>query len=169
MTDFAPAVPLTIEHETADFDCGSAAQTDWLQDHALQAQQAGTSRVFVVTPVGSPRVVAYYALAAGAVEPDEAPPRLHKGVGRHPIPVVLLTRLGVDRGVQGLGVGAAILKDAFARVSQAADVIGVRALLIHAESESARAFYEHVAEFEASPSDPLHLVLLLKDIRKALV
>ena len=93
---------------------------------------------------------------------------LRKGAGRHPIPVVLLTRLGVDVQAQGLGLGAALVRDALIRVAAAADVIGVRALLIHAESDRARAFYEHIAEFEPSPTDPLHLVLLIKDLRRAL-
>lgn len=165
---FGPVTPLTAEHETGGFDCGSEAQTTWLRRYALQAQRSGTSRVFVVIPDGSRSAVAYYALAAGAVEPAQASPRLRKGVGRHPIPVVILTRLGVDRSVQRLGLGAALVKDAFARVDRAADTIGVRALLVHAESETARAFYEHLAEFEPSPTDPLHLVLLLRDLRRAI-
>lgn len=122
----------------------------------------------MITPLDSTTVVAYYALAAGAVQPEQASVRLGRGAGRHPIPVVILTRLGVDRSLQGMGLGAAIVKDAFARVSEAADAIGVRALLIHAESETARAFYEHLAEFERSPTDPLHLILLMKDLRRAM-
>ncbi len=168
MTDFAPVAPLTAQHETDDFDCASEAQTTWLRRYGLGAQQAGTSRVFVVTPVGSNTVVAYHALAAGAVELENAPPRLRKGVGRHPIPVVILARLGVDLSAQGIGLGSAIVKDAFVRANRAADEIGVRALLIHAESETARAFYEHLAEFEQSPTDPLHLILLMKDLRKVI-
>lgn len=168
MIGFGPVVALAAKHETADFDCGSEAQTAWLRRHALQAQQAGTSRVFVVTSLGSNAVAGCYALAAGSVEPDDAPGRVRTGVGLHPVPVVLLTRLGVDRSVQGRGLGAALVKDAFVRVERAADVIGVRALLIHAESEAARASYLHLAEFEPSPSDPLHLVLLLKDLRRAI-
>lgn len=168
MTDFAPVVPLTAQHETDDFDCGSEAQTNWLRRHGFQAQQTGTSRVFVVTPVGSNTVVAYYALAAGAVEPEYASLWLRKGVGRHPIPVVILTRLGVDLSTQGIGLGSAIVKDAFARANRAADEIGVRALLIHAESEAVRAFYDHLAEFEPSPTDPLHLILFMKDLRQVI-
>lgn len=150
------------------FDCGSRAQTEWLRRYALQAQSAGTSRVYVTTAAGSPIVQGYYALAAGSVEPAEAPDRLGKGTGHHPIPVVILTRLGVDLRAQGLGLGGALVRDALVRVAAAADVIGVRALLIHAESDRARAFYEHVAEFEPSATDPLHLVLLMKDLRRAL-
>lgn len=96
LIELAPVVPLTPVHDTTAFDCGSRAQTDWLRRYALQAQSAGTSRVYVTTAAGSPVVLGYYALAAGSVEPTEAPRRLRKGTGRHPIPIVLLTRLGVD-------------------------------------------------------------------------
>jgi GNAT superfamily N-acetyltransferase len=164
----ASIVPLTPEHATSSFDCGSDAQTQWLRRHALQAQQSGSSRVYVAVEPGTDRVVGYYALAAGSVELRDATARLTKGIGRHPIPVVILTRLGVDRSAQGRGLGAALVRDALLRVHQAADVIGVRSLLIHAESDGARAFYEHLAEFEPSPTDPLHLFLLLKDLRRAL-
>ena len=165
---FVPVEPLTAGHDTAKFDCGSVAQTTWLWRHTLQAQGSGSGRVYVVSEERASRVIGYYALAAGSVAPGAATARLAKGVGRHPIPVVILTRLGVDVAAQGRGVGAALLRDALLRVDQAADIIGIRALLIHAESERARAFYEHLAEFDPSPSDPLHLALLLKDLRRAL-
>ncbi len=124
--------------------------------------------MYVVTALDSTRVLGYYALAAGSIEPADATARLARGLGRHAIPVVVLTRLGVDVSAQGGMLGAALLRDALLRVDQAADVIGVRGLLVHAESDSARAFYEHVAEFEATPTDRLNLVLLLKDLRRAL-
>ena len=165
---FGAIVPLAAAHETAEFECGSDAQTRWLRRHALQAQQSGSSRVYVVTEPASVRIVGYDALAAGSVEPTEATPRLARGLGRDPIPVVVLTRLGVDVSMQGRGLGAALLRDALLRVDQGADVIGVRALLVHADSPRARNFYEHLAEFGASASDPLHLVLLMKDLRRAL-
>lgn len=168
MAAFAPVAPLAPAHDTTTFDCGSKAQTEWLRRFGMQAQSAGTSRVYVTTAPASAIVLGYYALAAGSVEPAEASGRLQKGIGRHPIPVVLLTRLGVDVRVQGLGLGAALVRDALLRVVVAADVIGVRALLIHAESDRARAFYEHIAEFEPSPSDPFHLILLMKDLHRAL-
>ncbi len=168
MPQIAPVVPLTAAHDTTTFDCGSRAQTEWLRRYALQAQSAGTSRVYVTTAPVSPVVLGYYALAAGSVEPAEAPDRLQKGTSRHSIPVVLLTRLGVDVRAQRLGLGAALVRDALLRVAAAADVIGVRALLIHAESDRARGFYEHLGEFERSPTDPLHLILLMKDLRRSL-
>lgn len=165
MSRYSAATPLTPEHETEAFDCGSSAQTEWLRKHALQAQQAGTSRVYVVCRAERQRVVAYHALAAGSVESERAPERVRRGTGHYPIPVIVLTRLGVDVEEQGKGLGKALIKDALQRVATASSEIGIRALLIHAESEEARAFYLHVAEFEASPTDPLHLFLLMKDLK----
>jgi GNAT superfamily N-acetyltransferase len=159
---------LTPEHETGLFDCGSSAQTEWLRRHALPAQGAGTARVYVSCPVGEGRVVGYYALAAGSVAHEAAPPRVVRGVGRHAIPVILLTRLGVDGTEQGHGLGRALLRDGLLRVAAAAEVIGARALLIHAETENAKGFYVRVADFEASPTDPLHLYLLMKDLRASI-
>jgi GNAT superfamily N-acetyltransferase len=166
--DFTSPVPLSDEHELDAFDCGSDAQSEWLRRYARQAQAAGTSRIYVATRPGPLAVVGYYALAAGSVEPADAPDRLLKGAGRYPVPVVLMARLGVDRTAQGLGLGQSLVIDALSRIVQAADVIGVRALLVHAESEEARQFYLHLAEFESSPTDPLHLMLLMKDLRAAL-
>lgn len=167
MPGFASPVPLGPEHDLDDFDCGSPAQTEWLSRHARQAQAAGTARVYVSVRAGTASVVGYYALAAASVAPNDATGRTLKGTGRHPIPVVLLARLGVDRSAQGSGLGRALVIDALKRTMQAADVIGVRALLIHAESEAAKSFYLHLGEFEESPTDPLHLILLMKDLRAA--
>jgi GNAT superfamily N-acetyltransferase len=159
---------LNAEHRTDLFDCGSPAQTEWLRRHAFVAQGAGTARVYVVCRVGEQRAVGYYALAAGSVAHEAVTARVARGVGRHPIPVILLTRLGVDVTEQGHGLGRALLRDALVRVAGAADVIGARALLIHAESEAARRLYLRIADFEASPTDPLHLFLLLKDLRASI-
>jgi hypothetical protein len=96
-----------------------------------------------------------------------APERLRKGAGGYPQPVALLARLGVDIRHEGRGLGAAPLQDVFARLLELSDDIGCRGLLVHAESADAGAFYRHlVPEFEASPTDDLHLVLLMKDIRR---
>ncbi len=151
-------------HDVSAFDCGSDAQTRWLRQVARSAQAAGTARVYVITAVGERRVVGYHALAAASVAQHDAPPALRKSAGRSPIPVILLARLGVDATVQGQGLGAALVKDAMLRAHQASQVIGARALLIHAESEHARDFYLHLAEFETSPTDPLHLVLVMAEI-----
>ena len=156
--------PLARRHVVNDFDCGEPALDDWLKRHARQAQAAGSSRTFVTTTDGA-TVVGYYALAAAQVEPNEATTRLLKGEPKsRAVPAVLLARLAVDQRHQDGGVGRALLQDAVLRTLQAADSIGVRALLIHAKSEKARAWYEHYG-FEPSPTDPLHLMLLTKDLR----
>lgn len=150
------------------FDCGQSALNDWLRRHALSNQRAGMATVFVTGDRETGQVLGYYALATGGVENVAAPTRITKGVPRHPVPVIVLTRLAVDTSAQGHQLGRALLVDALTRVNAAAEEIGVRALLIHAKDEQARAFYLSLAEFEPSPTDPLQLFLLMKDLRKAL-
>jgi len=104
-------------------------------------------------------------LAMGQVMYDDAPQRLTKGLARHPVPLVLLARLAVDRRWQSQGVGKALLKDAMMRTLQAADIAGVRALAVHAKNDEAKRFYEHF-DFVPSPSDSMHLFVLLKDVRR---
>jgi GNAT superfamily N-acetyltransferase len=158
--------PIGVHHQVAAFNCGAAPLDDYLAKHALTNHQAGTARTFVAT-TDSHIVVAYYSLAVAQVIYAEATPRMQKGTPRHPIPVVLLARLAVDRTMQGRGFGAALLKDAILRTLSAADAIGVRALLVHAKDEAAKAFYQRY-EFDPLPGHPLHLVLLLKDARRLL-
>lgn len=160
---------LTSDHLVADFDCGSAAQTIWLRRHALQSQRGGTSRVFVVRRLADAKVVGFYSLTTGSVPNADAPIRFTAGAGRHDIPVIVLTRLGVDVSEQRRGLGRALVVDAYRRVDSIADEVGFRALLIHAEDEGARSFYMNLASFEPSPVDDFQLMLLLKDLRRALV
>ncbi|MFF0172131.1 GNAT family N-acetyltransferase [Micromonospora profundi] len=167
---FSAVEPLSAESAVTGFDCGSRAQSVWLVEHALQSHRAGLSRVYVVRDNEHPdqRVAGYYALAAGSVAPADASPRLQQGAGRYHQPVVILTRLGVDRSAQGVGLGRALVVDALRRIASAAEVIGVRAVLIHCATDAARDFYQRLAKFEASPTDPMHLLLLMKDLRRAL-
>lgn len=156
--------PLEKRHLLDAFECGEPALDDWLKKYARAAQGSGSARVYVTTSDGK-TVVGYYALAAAQVEPENATERVSKGEpGRRPIPVVLLARLAVDRNHQRAGVGRSLLQDAVLRSLQAADSIGVRAMLIHAKHNAARAWYEQYG-FESSPTDPLHLLLLMKDLR----
>jgi len=161
-----PVIYQPQRHDVSGFDCGSEAQTRWLRQIARTAQATGTARVYVVTPAGENRVVGYHALAAASVSHEDAAPALLKSAGRSPIPIILLARLGVDVTAQGQGLGTALVKDAMLRASQAAEIVGARALLIHAESDQARAFYLHLAEFDVSPTDPLHLILLMSEITR---
>jgi GNAT superfamily N-acetyltransferase len=118
-----------------------------------------------VRPHGERRAAGYYALAAGSIEPDLGSARLAAGAGRHPIPVVILARLGVDRRDQRLGLGRQLVRDAWMRTAAVAERIGARALLIHAETREAAGFYRRLAPaFEPSTADPLVLIVLLKDL-----
>ena len=144
---------------------------DVVRDETAQRDdvEVGTTRVFVVTEVNSFAVVAYYGWCMAQLHASDAPPRPRKGGGRYPQPVALLARLGVDVHHEGRGLGTGLLQDVFLRLIALSSDIGCRALLIHAESNDARAFYRHlVPELEDSPTDPLHLVVLMKDIRRTL-
>lgn len=161
--------PLAERHDMSTFTCRSNEQTDWLRRHARQSVSAGTTKVFVVNEAEGSAVVAYYGWCMAQLSSEAAPARLRKGAGRYPQPVALLARLGVDADHEGRGLGAALLQDVFARVLELSEDIGCRGLLVHSESDGARDFYLHlVPEFEPSPTDDLHLVLLMKDIRRTL-
>lgn len=158
---------LAPRHVVAGFRCGKTSLDEWLTRFALINQSTGMSTVFV-SLCGEQAVAGYYALASGGVAHENVPSRVSKGVPKHAVPVVILTRLAVHEDHQDRGVGRALLRDALGRVNVAADQIGVRALLIHAKDEEAKEFYMRHAEFEPSPTNDLHLMLLMKDLRKAL-
>ena len=158
-----PGEKLTHSHDVDPFDCGKEPLDRFLKRHALVNQKASSAQTYVVCR-GDGRVVGYYSLVVGAVEHQDAPGRVTKGLARHPVPVMLLARLAVDKSEQGQGLGKALLKDAILRTAQAADIAGMRALLVHAKDDEARGWYEGF-DFEPSPTDPLHLFLLMKDLR----
>jgi GNAT superfamily N-acetyltransferase len=121
--------------------------------------------VHVATLDDGETVVGYYALAAAQVAPDEATARALKGQPRaRPVPAILLARLAVDREHQGAGLGRSLLQDVLLRCVDAAEAIGARVLLVHAKHDAAKAWYIRY-DFEESPTDPLHLLMLLKDVR----
>lgn len=160
---FSPIEKLNASHEVEAFGCGKESLDRFLQRHALVNQKASSAQTYVVC-WGGRRVVGYYSLTVGAVEHAEAPERIAKGLARHPIPVMLLARLAIDKPAQEQGLGKALLKDALLRTAQAADIAGMRAMLVHAKDEEARAWYEGF-DFEPSPTDPFHLFLLMKNLR----
>ena len=155
---------LRPDHPVEAFDCGKPALNNWLKKHALQNQGAHAAQTYVglVDEV----VVGYYSLAVGQVEYADAPERLKKGLAHHPVPIMLLARLAVHKDWQRKGVGRGLLKDAVLRTLQAAGIAGIRALAVHAKDDEARQYYEQF-DFVASPTDPLHLFVLLKDVRRA--
>jgi GNAT superfamily N-acetyltransferase len=162
---FGDPEPLEPTHTLDGFDCGVESLNIWLTEHARQAAAAGSARVFVMVDAEQERVCGYYALAAAAVAHEQATERARKG--RHPIPAVLLARLAVDASVQGHGIGAWLLQDAMRRALSASEAVGMRVLLVHALDDNARSFYARWG-FEPSPTDPLNLQMLVKDIRRSL-
>jgi GNAT superfamily N-acetyltransferase len=164
---FGDPEPIGPDHLLEGFDCGRASLNLWLERYARQADAAGSARTYVVVDQEQRRVVGYHALAAAGVERASATPRVIKGMPQYPIPVVLLARLAVDASVGRRGLGAWLLRDAMTRTLQASETIGARAMLVHAIDDEARQFYLHDG-LEPSPTDELHLMILIKDIAAAL-
>jgi GNAT superfamily N-acetyltransferase len=180
-----PPEPLADHHDFGDFRSGEASLDEWLKRRARANQVSGASRTYVVCadPVSkdsvskdlvskglvskAKRVIAYYALASGVVTVESAPGRFRRNMP-NPIPVVVMARLAVDRDWQGRGIGRALFRDAARRVAHAADAIGIRGVVVHAISEEAKNFYLALG-FDASPSEPMMLMVTLTDIRAALL
>ena len=156
---------LAAQHDTSGFDCGYPALNAFLARFALINQATGAARTYAT--LRGARVLGYYSLAAASAEPERTAPRVAKGLAHHAIPLTLLARLAVDCSAQGAGLGEALLKDAIKRHLQAQAIIGSRALVAHAKDERAAAFNARYG-FQPSPTDPLHLYLLTKDMKKTL-
>jgi len=156
--------PLSAHHRIDGFDSGVPSLDDWLRRRAGQNQASGATRTFVSCNDG--RVVAYYALASSAVAPAAAPGRFRRNMP-DPIPVVVLARLAISRSHQGQGLGRALFQDAARRVIHAAELIGIRGLLVHAISEDAKAFYLRLG-LDQSPLDPMTLMTTVADLEAAL-
>lgn len=162
---YTPVRKLATTDRVDAFDCGQPALNQFLQRYALVNQKANSAQTYVCC-LGD-TVVGFYSLAVGSVDPQAAPSRVTKGLARHPVPVMILARLAVDKEHQGKGLGKALLKDALLRTAQAADIAGIRCLLVHAKDDAARRWYESW-EFEPSPTDSYHLFLMLKDLKSLL-
>jgi GNAT superfamily N-acetyltransferase len=156
---------LRPDHALEEFDCDRYELNRYLLRYAWSNQQAGAAQTYI--GLADDTIVGYHTLAVGHVMHEDAPERMTKGLARHPVPVMLLARLAVDRRWQGQGVGKGLLRDAMQRTLQAADIAGIRALAVHAKDDEARAFYEKF-DFIPSPTDPMHLFILLKDVRRIL-
>jgi len=150
---------LERHHAVDGFDCGSDALNRFLTRYALVNQSAGASQTYVALAEQS--VVGYYSPVVGQVEYAAGAERLKRGLARHAVPIMLLARLAVAADWQGKGLGAGLLKDAMGRTLQAAELAGIRALVVHAKDEQARSFYERF-DFLPSPTDRYHLFRLLK-------
>lgn len=162
---YEPVRKMEADDNVAAFDCGHPALNQFLQRFALVNQKANSAQTYVCCEFGTSTVAGFYSLVVGSVEPSTAASRVVKGLARHPVPVMILARLAIDRTHQSAGLGRALLKDALLRTVQAADIAGIRAVLVHAKDDTARSWYLHWG-FEPSPTDPYHLFLLIKDLVK---
>ena len=152
---------LDTHHILDDFDCGHDALNGWLKHRAIKNEASGASRTYVAGHRS--HVVAYYSLATGAVQCGHAPGRVRRNMP-DPIPVMVLGRLAVHLDWQKKGLGRDLLADAIRRTLQAADIAGIRAFVVHALSDEAKRFYERFG-FQSSPTDPMDLMMTLKDAK----
>jgi GNAT superfamily N-acetyltransferase len=156
---------LRRDHSIDRFTCGREELDRFLKRFALGNQQANAAQTYIA--LHDAEVIGFYSLVVGEVAFIDAPERLTKGLARHPVPIMLLARLAVSSSWQGRRIGSYLLRDAMLRTLQAADIGGIRAFAVHAKDDPAKTFYEHFG-FEPSPTDPLHLFLLTKDLRRSL-
>ena len=155
---------LTVDHDVSSFDCGEAELNEWLRRRALKNEEEGASRSYVVC--AGRRVVGFYCLANGAVARAEATGRVRRNMPE-PVPVMVIGRLAVDQSYHGQGIGRGMVRDPILRTVQAAEIAGIRAILIHAESPEAKAFYEGLG-FAPSPVDPMTLMITIADAQRFL-
>lgn len=160
----SPPEPLAGHHQVEDFHSGESSLDDWLRRRARANQASGASRTYVVCD--GERVIGYYALASGAIAVAGAPGRFRRNMP-DPIPVVVLARLAVDHAYQGRGLARALFRDAARRVATAADVIGIRGIVVHAISQEAKKLYLALG-FDPCPHEPMTLVVTLSDLRATL-
>lgn len=163
-SDISAPEKLLADHALADFDSGAPVLDDWLRRRALANEESGASRTYVVC-VGK-RVVGYYSLAVGAVAHVGVPGRVKRNMP-DPVPVMVLGRLAVDKDFQGRGIGSGLLCDAVLRTVQAAEIAGIRAILVHALSDAAKRFYQGHG-FIASPIDPMTVMITVAEAVKTL-
>jgi GNAT superfamily N-acetyltransferase len=161
---FTPPGKLSSDHDLSQFQCGEPTLDDWLRRRALPNEESGASRTYVLSIEN--RVVGYYALAVGAVTHADAPGRVRRNMP-DPVPVMIIGRLAIDQTMQGQSIGPALLRDAVLRTIQAAEIAGIRAILVHAISDRAKRFYEKWG-FIPSPVDPMTLMITLVEAQKAI-
>lgn len=155
---------LTVSHDVSQFECGEPALDSWLKKRAFQNEESGASRTYVLR--AGQEIAGYYALATGAIAHAEAAGRVRRNMPDQ-VPVIILGRLAIASKFQGRGIGAALLRDAVLRIAQAAEIAGIRAILVHAISDQAKRFYEKYG-FIPSPADPMTLMITVAEAARVL-
>ena len=164
--EYSQPQPLDKGFDRNAFDCAVVPLNEYLQKFALQSQKKDTARTYVVADVEH-RILGYYTLVFGAIEPDEVPKTISAGLGKYQIPVILIARLAVDLTEKGKGLGGILMQDAFLRAIQASEIAGLRAVMVRAKDDTAKAFYEKLG-FQSAETDRLNLFLRISEIRLGL-
>lgn len=162
--EISPPEKILEAHDTSGFDSGEPILDDCLRRRALPNEESGAARTYVVC--AGKNIAGYYTLAVGAIAHAKAPGRIRRNMP-DPVPAIVLGRLAIDKSYQGQGLGTALLRDAVLRTVQAADIAGIRVILVHAISEAAKRFYEKYG-FVASPIDPLTVMVTVGEAVKIL-
>jgi GNAT superfamily N-acetyltransferase len=161
---FSAPEKLNASHDVLQFECGESSLDSWLKLRALQNEEVGASRTYVLC--AGCEIAGYYALATGAISHDEATGKIRRNMP-NPVPVMILGRLAIASKFQGCGIGTALLRDAVLRIVQAAEIAGIRAILVHAISDQAKHFYEKHG-FVQSPADPMTLMITVAEASRIL-
>ena len=164
MTNLQPPCPIGQSHKLEEFSCSIASLDRWLKTKAWHNENARASRTYVLCDDDN-NVIGYYALATGSISPNQAPRKVKRNMP-NPIPVMVLGRLAVDQNYQGKGLGDALLRDAILRIIQAAEIAGIKAIVVHAISEQAKQYYA-ARSFIESPAHPMTMILPLDSIQTA--
>lgn len=165
---YSPPVPIAADHRLDSFACGKPPLDEWLKAQAL-ANEDKASRTYVVviqSGEGAGDVAAYYALAYGSLILAEVPRKIRHGLP-NPVPVMVLGRLAVDQKHSGQGLGPALLREAMQRTAQAADIAGLRALIVHAIDDEAVSFYAKYG-FQIFPAGTKTMILPIEALRQAI-
>jgi GNAT superfamily N-acetyltransferase len=154
---------LTAHHQTHDFKCGKNSLDLFIRKHALANQRADSSQTYVVHQGGV--VIGYYSLVFSSVRWEDAPSAIQAEMpGSYPVPVMLFARFAVHKGLQGQGLGQALLRDAFLRTAEASEIGGLAAILVDAIDDKMVTFYENYGFTECSVGER-KLMIAMKDVR----
>ena len=162
MSNYVSPEKLNKKHIINQFDCGNEQLNNYLKNYAFQNQKKNISNTFAAQK--NDKVVAYYTLTFGSILKDELPRKTNRNLPNYPIPVMILARLAVDKSETGNGLGKGLLKDAILRTLQASEIAGIKAIMVKAKDEKAKAFYEKF-DFLVSPIDDLILYLPIEFLK----
>lgn len=130
---------LADHHDLSSFDCGVQSLNGWLRAHALDNQRRNLSRTFVLVDDAG-QVAGCYSLTMGGVRCEALPARYGRGLPGYEIGMVLLARLAVARGRQGIGLGRDLLIEAIERAARAGQDAAARFIAVDPIDANARSF-----------------------------